>query len=68
MPDSNICTECDPKVYEFVNTDNLQFYSCSRCDVKLCLSHYSLAKENGEHYGYGKDYAMCDQCCGLKLG
>ena len=68
MPDSNICADCDPKVYEFVNTDNLQFYTCSRCKVKLCLAHFSKAKEHGEYYGYGKDYAICDQCCWFEVG
>ena len=67
MQDSNICGDCDHKVYDFVNTDNLQFYTCSRCQVKLCLVHYSYAQEHGEYYGYGKDYAICDQCCWFEV-
>ena len=68
MPDTSVCADCDPKVYEFVNTSNLEFFNCSRCNVKLCSSHFSRAKDNGNLYGYGQNYAMCDQCCWFEIG
>lgn len=68
MPDCNICTDCDPEKYLYVNTDNLEFHNCSRCKAKLCSTHFNRAKNNGEHYGYGKDYAMCDTCCWIEIG
>ena len=68
MPDSNICADCDPQIYKFVNTDNLQFYNCSKCSAKLCNAHFARATKNGAYYGYGENYAMCDQCCWFEIG
>ena len=70
MPDTseNICTDCDPEKYQYVNTDNLEFKNCSRCNLKLCNVHFERAVKNGKEYGYGTNYAMCDQCCWYEIG
>lgn len=68
MCDAKICNDCDPNVYLFVKTENITFYDCSRCEKKLCNQHFIRAKENGKHYGYGENYAMCDQCCWFEVG
>ena len=69
MPDisDNICTDCDPDKYLFVNTDNLDFKTCSRCNRKLCNVHYERAVKHGKENGYGETYAMCDQCCWFEI-
>ena len=68
MSDSNVCTDCDPDIYLYVNTGNLEFYKCSRCSANLCNTHFIRATENGKYYGYGDQYAMCDQCCWFEIG
>ena len=68
MPKTNICTDCDPAKYLYVNTDNLHFYTRTRCNAKLCNEHFIRAKNNGKHYGYGDQYAMCDTCCWFEVG
>lgn len=64
----NICTDCDPDKYLYVNTDNLEFKNCSNCNLKLCNIHYEIAVKHGKEYGYGEEYAMCDQCCWFQIG